>query len=319
MSNIVRAEGADPDDLTSAGERRTIATEPDEPDGDSVRFTVVPIKEIAPGFQSSSPEAALDRSLGARPTTGELGREDAPDSDKPSAQFATHTAAQPHPAIDAKALQSPQEPARATIEEELSASENKMIELTAKGNGLSHAGLGGSPSSPEEMSEGVIVLSANGAVPGSISSVPTLVPLPTALGPAMAMKSVDANGQTAVVVRQDGPAQGAAKLLGRGGEIHKPTAGVPIDGAVYLATEVNGVDVGELPFRVGPDKRAWLHLGGLLSVFESSIDPSEFARLSSSASASQYVSVDTLRAAGIDVRYDSTMDRLQLKLAPQKR
>ncbi len=79
-----------------------------------------------------------------------------------------------------------------------------------------------------------------------------------------------------------------------------------------LAARVNGAQSGAIGLRVTADDRLWLRLGDLLEVVRAQMAPAEFARFSASARAGDYVEFDTVRQAGIDLRYDAAHNQIAL-------
>jgi hypothetical protein len=88
---------------------------------------------------------------------------------------------------------------------------------------------------------------------------------------------------------------------------------VSADGIIYsLAVEINGTSFGRAPVLVGNDNRLAIKLGDILALLEPAMDHATYERLSSSKDADTFVSFDRIRAAGIDIRYDTVHDRLIL-------
>lgn len=69
---------------------------------------------------------------------------------------------------------------------------------------------------------------------------------------------------------------------------------------------------GSLSVRIGAGGDLSLRIGDLLSLYEPGMAPAVFTRLSGSSAAGQFVSFETLRSAGIDIRYDAGSDQLKI-------
>ena len=95
-----------------------------------------------------------------------------------------------------------------------------------------------------------------------------------------------------------------------------PTA--PVEATVgqytqlYMPTFLSGREVGSVPLRIGSNKQVSLHLGSFLSLFRGKMDAEQFNRLSGSASAQGYVTLETMKAAGFSLYYDLMRERLIL-------
>lgn len=81
-----------------------------------------------------------------------------------------------------------------------------------------------------------------------------------------------------------------------------------------LVASVNGIESGSLPLRVGTDDRLWVRLGDLLRLVQPRMDAAEYGRFAAAAKAAEYVEFDTVRAAGIDLRYDAARNRVALSV-----
>lgn len=66
----------------------------------------------------------------------------------------------------------------------------------------------------------------------------------------------------------------------------------------------------KLSIRIGMAGDLSLRLGDLLALYKTDMAPSAFTRLSGASAADEFVSFETLRDAGIDIRYDAGRDRL---------
>lgn len=82
--------------------------------------------------------------------------------------------------------------------------------------------------------------------------------------------------------------------------------------AIFHQTTVSFDDrpASSLSVRIGMGGDLSLRLGDLLSLCKTDMVPAVFAHLAASSAASEFVSFETLRNAGIDVRYDAGKDRL---------
>lgn len=115
------------------------------------------------------------------------------------------------------------------------------------------------------------------------------------------------------------PVASLAKATARGKV--KPLAGpqIPsryklVEGGVEtrIGVQMYGERLGAVPLRVLGNGVPSLQLGDLLALVRSRLAPEQFERLSGSAAADEYVSLETLRKAGIPVRYDAARDELKL-------
>lgn len=80
----------------------------------------------------------------------------------------------------------------------------------------------------------------------------------------------------------------------------------------YLPTFLGGREVGSVPLRISQDKQVTVHLGSFLSLFRGSMDAQHFEHLRRSASAQEYVTLETMKAAGFNLYYDIMNKRLIL-------
>ncbi|MBC2664049.1 hypothetical protein H7F51_00805 [Novosphingobium flavum] len=79
-----------------------------------------------------------------------------------------------------------------------------------------------------------------------------------------------------------------------------------------LAARINGEPSGALPLRVSRDDRLWLRLSDLLGLIKDRMPAGEYARLAAAPGADDYVEFETIRRAGIDLRYDAANNRIDL-------
>lgn len=79
-----------------------------------------------------------------------------------------------------------------------------------------------------------------------------------------------------------------------------------------IGVQMYGERLGAVPLRVLGSGLPTLRLGDLLGLVQSRLTPGQYERLATSAAAEEFVSLDTLRKAGIPVRYDAARDELKL-------
>ncbi|MEJ5978411.1 hypothetical protein WG901_17290 [Novosphingobium sp. PS1R-30] len=79
--------------------------------------------------------------------------------------------------------------------------------------------------------------------------------------------------------------------------------------SLTVATKLNGAAAGRVSLLIRDDENISVRLSDLLAVIEPAVEPDLYARLSASQAAQGYVTLNTLRAAGIAVRFDDR-DRL---------
>lgn len=84
-------------------------------------------------------------------------------------------------------------------------------------------------------------------------------------------------------------------------------------GKVALAVIANGRYVGEAEF-ADNDQVVSVKLGSLLEIVSDRFEPDEYARLSASSAAQEFIPVDTLAAAGLPISYDPVYDEFNLGL-----
>lgn len=101
--------------------------------------------------------------------------------------------------------------------------------------------------------------------------------------------------------------------------VRGPTASAPANASAPSAAPyvqhfpvvvLNGTELGAITLRAFEGNRSQIHLGALLSLFRLKMQPAEYERLISSASADQFVDLEVLREAGLDARYDARRGRL---------
>jgi hypothetical protein len=79
-----------------------------------------------------------------------------------------------------------------------------------------------------------------------------------------------------------------------------------------IGVQMYGERLGAVPLRVLGNGVPSLQLGDLLGLIRTRLAPGQYERLSASAAAEEYVSLEVLRKAGIPVRYDAARDELKL-------
>lgn len=79
-----------------------------------------------------------------------------------------------------------------------------------------------------------------------------------------------------------------------------------------IAASVNGTVGGKLPLLVDSSDHLSVRLADVLALVRPLMDPQLFADLAASSNAQEYVSFETLRSSGIDVRYDAGRNELAL-------
>jgi hypothetical protein len=159
---------------------------------------------------------------------------------------------------------------------------------------------------------------------GSLGLVAPPAPRPTLMMPAAELKAMMA----AEVARRDPPVTDTPRLV----EAAPPAAPAPAPNAMAQAiapigdapsgttidrvgqtghdvwfdvvARVNGDTAGRLPLLITGDTIS-VRLGDVLALLEPMMEPAQFAALSTSNSAGEYVPLNQLRASGIAVRFDA--------------
>lgn len=85
--------------------------------------------------------------------------------------------------------------------------------------------------------------------------------------------------------------------------------------AARLAVRQGDRVLGEVGFQVS-DGRIAVHVGQVLDLFEDRMEDARFAALRGSQAAQQFVALETIRQAGVPLRYDAVYDELVLGDAP---
>ena len=91
-----------------------------------------------------------------------------------------------------------------------------------------------------------------------------------------------------------------------------PNAETPAFSQSFPMIEVAGDKLGAITMRDFGANRQAVHLGTLLSLFRLKMHPAEFARLSASPAAAQYITLEALGQAGFAVDYDARRGILHL-------
>lgn len=79
-----------------------------------------------------------------------------------------------------------------------------------------------------------------------------------------------------------------------------------------LMVRLGGQAIGQVALQVTDTRAIAVQVGQLLDLIAGRYEQSEFAQLRQSDAASSFVTLDQLRAAGIDVQYDAVYDELRL-------
>jgi hypothetical protein len=84
---------------------------------------------------------------------------------------------------------------------------------------------------------------------------------------------------------------------------------------VSVLSRIDGAAVGSLPLQVASDALVSVRLADLISLFEDRMERPLFVWLKSSSSANEYVTFETLKAAGIEAEYDAEAKQVTLSIA----
>jgi len=103
------------------------------------------------------------------------------------------------------------------------------------------------------------------------------------------------------------PKTGTADFLRLTYDIEKPRS-TSDSIEVKKLVQADGVKKGKVGLRIVNDTTILIDSGAVVSLFGDHISKKTVASLASSSDADKYVDFDTLRAAGIDVRYDAVRD-----------
>lgn len=87
---------------------------------------------------------------------------------------------------------------------------------------------------------------------------------------------------------------------------------------VTAVAQAGGTTVGTLPLQISPDDLVSVRLADLISLFEDRLGRPLFVWLKSSSSASEVVTVETLKSAGIHVDYDAETRQVSLSISPTR-
>ncbi|MXO57935.1 hypothetical protein GRI89_00025, partial [Altererythrobacter salegens] len=112
----------------------------------------------------------------------------------------------------------------------------------------------------------------------------------------------------------EGPESGRVESAAR------PSSVASLDGKIETVSAMVQVDrspAGELPLQISSDAFVSVRLADLISLFEDRMERPLFVWLKSSTYAKEYVTFDTLKAAGIDVRYDVETRQVSLSIASE--
>lgn len=82
-------------------------------------------------------------------------------------------------------------------------------------------------------------------------------------------------------------------------------------GATRLAVRQGDRVIGAVGFQVS-DGRVAVHIGQVLDLFQDRMEDARFAALRGSEAAQQFVALETIRQAGVPLRYDAVYDELVL-------
>ena len=162
--------------------------------------------------------------------------------------------------------------------------------------------------------ETALIAEADRASPGRLDLQPedteAMSPTVRVAGPARAEEtgdSVEGDKRTALIV----PAAIANAPL------DAPIMGAPTSQAIafvqhFPTVVVNGAQLGAITLRDFGTGKSSIHLGALLGLLRLRMLETDYARLSTAASADRFVTLDRLREAGIPIRYDQQHDRLSI-------
>jgi hypothetical protein len=81
---------------------------------------------------------------------------------------------------------------------------------------------------------------------------------------------------------------------------------------LVVKAHMRGVEIGSLPLHTTQEGRITVRLRDIVDLIEPMVDWSEYIRLSSTRNAETFVSIEALRAAGIDARYDPVSQEISL-------
>jgi hypothetical protein len=82
-----------------------------------------------------------------------------------------------------------------------------------------------------------------------------------------------------------------------------------------VSVSVAGSDGKSIDVRIGADMKPSVKVGDLLALVSERMDPDSAARFAAAASAADYVSLATLRAAGFDVSYNAGSDSISIAVS----
>ena len=87
----------------------------------------------------------------------------------------------------------------------------------------------------------------------------------------------------------------------------------PAPANASMQVRMAGAALGKGAFQVNDQREILVHVGQVLDLFEDGMSRSEFARLRASDNAGEFVSLERLNAAGINMRYSAAYDELQIE------
>jgi hypothetical protein len=143
---------------------------------------------------------------------------------------------------------------------------------------------------------------------------------PAATPPMPAQAGTRARQGAVAFARRGGPVAGrtavvqpghASATLGNG--TYRLVGG---DIEFELPVVADGDDLGRVTLHVAPNQLVYLRLRDLVALVGDRFAPEQLARLSTAPDIDTLISLEKLRDAGIDLRYDAARDRLSLSAEP---
>ena len=215
------------------------------------------------------------------------------------------------PAAQAQPPYAPMEAAPANVAERSNQATPRVLAAPAlaRGEQLHLAGQQNLAVDPGKQNSHAIAMQTGPTLPArqrantAIASERMPVPPTIKLGPAkpLARNSLSGTGSSAKRVHA-----GAGRHA-----VERPEA---LSGVINIniPTRINGMKLGSVPLRIESGNRISVGLGGILAMIQPVIDRRVFDRLSNSRGATEFVTFETLRAAGIEVRFDPINEQLLL-------
>jgi hypothetical protein len=177
-------------------------------------------------------------------------------------------------------------------------------------------------------------LAAPGAAPAGLA-VPAAVPGPAIAPPGEGTMPVSAAPPFRLVNPPELRGFDLAKLSGPNRSVPagfaRPAAKSAVSGKVeglgkkdtvvgdavfhQVTVKVAGSDGTAIDVRIGADMKPSIKVGDLLGLVSDRMDPESAARFAAAASAADYVSLATLRAAGFEVSYNAGVDSISIGVA----